>query len=644
MKIFNRRYTGSKYKLTPWITNLLKKHCINCNSFFDVFGGTGVVTYSVLNMFNSFVINDFLYSNEIIYKAFFEQSYYDKDKLNTILKEYNTISKKTIPDNYVSTNYGNKYFSYNDAKLIGFIRQDIENKFSNNIINNKEYYILLASLLYSFDKISNTVGHYEAFRKGKSIPDRFIYLLIEPLNLKDKKIDIYRKDSNLLATTIKCDIAFIDPPYNSRQYSRFYHVMENIVKWDKPKLKGIAMKPPEENMSNYCRSSAPKVFTDLIEKLNAKYIVVTYNNTYHSKSSSSKNKITLEEIQNILKKKGKTTIYNIEHNAFNAGKTELNNHKEYLFITEVGSFNKKDIIRSPFFYVGDKYKLMPQIRKLMPLNIGDYIEPFVGGGSSFLNTISKRYYLNDIDPYVIKLHLELSKYVNHTEDLLNKIYKIINFYGLSCSFKGKTANNILKKEYPKTYYAKMNKEAYLALRKDFNKDKTDILRLYVLLIYGFNHMIRFNNKEEFNLPVGNVDFNKNVYTALVNYLSFIKNKNIQFSNMDYIDFLKNIKYNDDSYVYLDPPYLISMSEYNKLWNPTKEKELCNFLDYLNKKGIRFGITNLITHKNKINNTFFEWSRKYNVYDINSNYISFHDNTIKNESKEVFVTNYGKSKI
>ncbi|AWK62499.1 hypothetical protein C6B36_09245, partial [Helicobacter cinaedi] len=45
-----------------------------------------------------------------------------------------------------------------------------------------------------------------------------------------------------------------------------------------------------------------------------------------------------------------------------------------------------DIIRSPFFYVGDKYKLMPQIRRLFPSKIQTYVEPFVGGGSSFLNT------------------------------------------------------------------------------------------------------------------------------------------------------------------------------------------------------------------------------------------------------------------
>lgn len=312
--------------------------CPNCNSFFDVFGGTGVVTYSVLDIYSKFVVNDFLYSNEVIYKAFFEQTDYDESKLIYIANEYNLIKPDLLTKNYVSDNYGDRYFSMNDAKLIGFLREDIEQKHSASLINDKEYYVLLASLLYSFDKISNTVGHYEAYIKGKVIHDAFEFILIEPIKCKNKEIQIFREDSNKLANTISCDIAFVDPPYNSRQYSRFYHVMETIIKWDKPELKGTAMKPPEENMSDYCRTAAPVVFKDLIDKLAVKYIVATYNNTYTSKSTSSQNKITLEEIKTILEQRGKTEVFSTAHNAFNAGKTDLNGHKEYLFITKVENY------------------------------------------------------------------------------------------------------------------------------------------------------------------------------------------------------------------------------------------------------------------------------------------------------------------
>ena len=160
--------------------------------------------------------------------------------------------------------------------------------------------------------------------------------MISPIQLeRNQKIDIYRCDANKLAKEIKSDIAFIDPPYNSRQYSRFYHVLENITKWEKPELYGTALKPKEENMSEYCKTSAPKIFEDLIENLKVKYIVVTYNNTYNSKSSSSKNKITLEEIQEVLQKKGDTKVFSKPYRFFNAGKTNLKDHKEYVFITKV---------------------------------------------------------------------------------------------------------------------------------------------------------------------------------------------------------------------------------------------------------------------------------------------------------------------
>ena len=334
MNINNRRYTGSKYKLMPWIKDLILHNCEEHSSLFDVFGGTGVVTAELLEIVDKAVINDFLYSNEIIYKAFFGSGRISKKKLTGLVEKYNEINRTNLEDNYVSLNYGDKYFKAEDAKLIGHIREDIERLLNNSDITKQEYNILLASLLYSFDRCANTVGHYEAYIKGKDIRTRFVYELIEPIKT-DKTVKIYRTDSNVLARKISADIAFVDPPYNSRQYSRFYHVMETITKWDKPQLVGTAMKPPEENMSDYCRNSAPNAFADLIENLRVKYIVVTYNNTYDSKSSSSRNKITLDQIQEILEKRGDTKVFEKPYHRFNAGKTDAVDHKEIVFITRV---------------------------------------------------------------------------------------------------------------------------------------------------------------------------------------------------------------------------------------------------------------------------------------------------------------------
>lgn len=331
--IDNRRYIGSKNKLLDWIFENIKKHT-NGNSFLDIFSGTGIVSARATKYYRKIIMNDFLHSNEIIYNAFFKENSVNYEKLKNIIELYNNIDSNEIEDNYFSINFGNKYFGYNDSKKIGYIRENIDNLVENNEINFEEKNALIASLIYSIDKIANTVGHYEAYIK-KEVKDNKLELgIINKLNLKNE-IEIYREDANILATQIKADIVFIDPPYNSRQYSRFYHILENIVKWEKPELFGVALKPKEENMSLYCRSEAPKIFDELIKSLNCKYIVVTYNNTYNSKSSSSKNKISFDEILDSLNSVGKTKIFEKKHNYFNAGKTEFNNHKEYLFITEV---------------------------------------------------------------------------------------------------------------------------------------------------------------------------------------------------------------------------------------------------------------------------------------------------------------------
>jgi adenine-specific DNA-methyltransferase len=330
--IANRRYIGNKNKLMPWISELIRDNTQG-TSFFDVFAGTGSVTEWELPDFDTFHINDFLYSNEIVFKAFFGNEEYNPEKLDKLAAEYNQINERRDDDDYFVTQYGDKFFSHNDAIKIGEIRERIQRDTS---LNDRERSILLASLVYSADRAANTVGHYDAYRKLSDVPDRFVFGLITPEQTTGKDINIYRRDANELVREINADVVFLDPPYNSRQYSRFYHVLEAIVKWDKPQLFGVAMKPKAENMSDYSKTSAPKAFDDLIQNIHGRYIVVTYNNTYeNAKSSSSRNKITHEQILNSLNAVGKTQVFDQNYKSFNAGNTDLGDHKEFVFITEV---------------------------------------------------------------------------------------------------------------------------------------------------------------------------------------------------------------------------------------------------------------------------------------------------------------------
>lgn len=300
---------------------------------------------------------------------------------------------------------------------------------------------------------------------------------------------------------------------------------------------------------------------------------------------------------------------------------------------------KKKILRSPLFYVGDKYKLMEEIGTYFPANIGKFIEPFVGGGSVFMNTTAEQFYLNDIDSYIVSLHRHLCKSANRQTSFFARLEAIIKKYGLSCSYKEDVVPDELKRKYKKTYFAKYNKESYAQMRADFNESpKDDMSILYLLLIYGFNRMLRFNKNGDFNLPVGNVDFNTNVAAALLDYFQEVKRKKPKWYNLDYKTFLRKIDLTEKDFIYLDPPYLITFSEYNKLWSEQDEKELLLLLDQLNERNIRFAISNVTHYKDRQNDIFIEWAEKYHTHSIKSNYISYHDNSIK-QFNEVLITNY-----
>ncbi|MDR2473747.1 MAG: helix-turn-helix domain-containing protein [Tannerella sp.] len=98
----------------------------NVNTFVDIFAGTASVSNCAIQKYNRVIINDILHSNNIIYKGFFEAGKWNESKLNNIVTEYNTLNPEMIEENYFSANFGGKFYEYNVAKIIGYIRQDIE--------------------------------------------------------------------------------------------------------------------------------------------------------------------------------------------------------------------------------------------------------------------------------------------------------------------------------------------------------------------------------------------------------------------------------------------------------------------------------------------------------------------------------------
>jgi adenine-specific DNA-methyltransferase len=653
MNINNRRYLGSKTKLLDLITSVVEKECESYDTFIDLFGGTGVVASVFNNESTSIIVNDILESNYVSYIAWFGNENYEKDKINNLINQYNNLDE--VEDNYFSLNFANTYFSLENCRKIGFIRDDIEEKYQLQQINIRERAILITILLYSIDKIANTVGHYDAYRKNGDLQKK---LELKMLELPHRNINsnnkIYKMDANKLVSQIKGDIVYIDPPYNSRQYSDAYHLLENIVSWEKKPVFGVAkkMKDRQHIKSKYCTIKASEQFSELINNINAKYILVSYNNMGAKGAGRSQAKISDSEIVSALEARGLVKTYEVDFNQFTTGKTNINNHKERLFLCKVGQFDGSNIkmseelpelVKSPLNYTGGKYKLLKQILPKIPSNIDIFIDLFCGGANVGVNVKAKKIVCIDQQKEIIRIYNLFKKYDENY--IINRIEKIINKYNLSNT-----------KDYSYEYYGcnssnglgKYNKPYYIKLRSDYNNIKVDTeekdFLFLTLIIYGFNNQIRFNSMKEFNMPVGKRDFNLITRRNLINFVKKINKLNIEFIDKDFRDFNMDFK-NKNAFIYCDPPYSLGVASYNENggWTEFDDKDLFVYLNEVSNRGIKFALSNVIEHKGFKNDNLINWAleNKYNINYLNYNYNNCNYQTTgkENNTIEVLITNY-----
>lgn len=275
----------------------------------------------------------------------------------------------------------------------------------------------------------------------------------------------------------------------------------------------------------------------------------------------------------------------------------------------------KNRIKSPLNYTGSKYKLLSQLMPLFPKNISTFVDLFTGGGTVALNVDSQKTYAIDNNYSVIEL-LSLFQKLSFDE-LVEKVKELEKYYGLS----------------------RDNKLGYLKLR-DYYNSYQDPIALFTLICYSFNNMTRFNSKGQYNVPFGKRIFNENIRKNLKETISAIQSKEIIFAFSDYKEAfnLVNSQLDENSFVYCDPPYLITDAAYNSHWDKQEFTKLLILLDQLNERGIKWGLSEVIFHKGKENDVLREWMDKYKVHYINSDYSNCNYQT-SGTSVEVYVYNY-----
>lgn len=639
--INNRRFLGNKYKLLSFIRGVADRECGKINTVADIFAGTGAVASAFTD--KKLITNDFMYSNYICHVAWFGSEPYSETKLIDLILDYNDLVVTT--DNYMSDNFSDTYFDRDDCRKIGFIREDIEEKFKAGIINERERALLITSLLYAMDKIANTCGHYDAYRQGV-VYERHLELAV-PLPEKNLNVNnvCYQRDTAELMDEIQADLVYIDPPYNSRQYCDAYHLLENVARWEKPEVYGVARKMDRSGLkSDYCTQKATQAFEELIEKIHAKYILLSYNNMAKKGNDRSNAKIKDEDIWRILQKKGTVKVFEEDYKAFSTGKSDIQGNKERLFLCKCYE-EKQTLIPSALNYTGAKYKLLPQMLPYFPKEMDTMVDLFCGSCVVGLNVNCNKVLFNDSDANLVGILDVLRRLPK--EKVFSYLFGEIEEYRLS-----------LSSEYGYEYYGcnsssglgSYNRGGYEKLKEDFNrrekKDDEYYLQLYLLMLYSFNNQLRFNRRGEFNLPVGKRDFNSRMQKKLGIFMDRIKSGDYIFSTLDFRK-LSLDSYTENSFFYADPPYLITCATYNEQngWSEDDERDMLHFLDELHNRGIRFALSNVLESKGKTNHILKEWidanSERYRVIHLNHDYSNSNYHTKKRGSvtREILVVNY-----
>lgn len=303
------------------------------------------------------------------------------------------------------------------------------------------------------------------------------------------------------------------------------------------------------------------------------------------------------------------------------------------------------MIQSPLNYTGGKFKLLPQILPHFPENIDVFVDLFCGGCNVGINVEANKVIYNDLNEHLLYLYNTFKNL--DKEAIFEWIYQIIDKYQLSLVSKNGYGYYGCESSKGLSDY---NREHYLKLRSDFNAIKNEdyfyYVMLYVIIVYAFNNQIRFNSKGEFNLPVGKRDFNKKMADKLSAFIDKIQTQNCIFTFKDFREFDIS-QLDDNDFVYVDPPYLITCATYNEQggWNKESESDLLEFLDTLSENNIRFALSNVLRSKGKENHILIEWldknNNKYRAIPLNYSYSNSNYQTKDkvSVSEEVLIVNY-----
>jgi adenine-specific DNA-methyltransferase len=178
------------------------------------------------------------------------------------------------------------FFTAPNGQRIDAIRTKLHDWRKAELLSADEFYLLLSCLLEAADRVANTTGVYAAFVKSWQSNALKAVRLTEPelvlgtgLQCAANQLDA----NEFVRRMVFADVIYLDPPYNARQYSSYYHVPELLARgWfdGEPELRGkTGLIPDADRKSKWSiAGECVGAFRDLIANVNARFVLLSYNN------------------------------------------------------------------------------------------------------------------------------------------------------------------------------------------------------------------------------------------------------------------------------------------------------------------------------------------------------------------------------
>ena len=148
------------------------------------------------------------------------------------------------------------------------------------------------------------------------------------------------------------------------------------------------------------------------------------------------------------------------------------------------------------------------------------------------------------------------------------------------------------------------------------------------------------------MPFGNDTFSEPNKQYIRNGCKFFSKPEAVWYNADFRTLLTSIQKNltSEDFLYFDPPYYITTAVYNERgdnkWSEAEEQDLYRWLDVLNQRGVRWGLSNVLSNKDVRNDILCDWlsENDYKIHHFESHtYMACGKGN--SNADEVFITNY-----